>query len=135
MKQNRPGQVFSGVQVRKFHQEEQCVCRTLQCYLDRASTLRSRTTSQLLISYVKPHNAVTTNTVSRWIKQVLTLSGIDIRTFKAHSTRAASVSKASNSLPVDVILKHVGWSSDCVFRKYYNKPVLDGGVYQTAVLQ
>ena len=34
-------------------------------------------------------------TLSRWIKQVLTLSGIEITIFQAHGTRAARASKAS----------------------------------------
>ena len=45
------------------------------------------------------------------------------------------MSKASQFLPVDAIFQHVGWSSGCVFRKYYHKPVLDGDAYQTVVLQ
>ncbi|CAB4027193.1 Transposon Tf2-6 poly [Paramuricea clavata] len=135
IKQNRPGNVFSTFHVSKYHQEELCVYRTLKCYLYRTATLRSSTSTRLLISYVKPHGAVTTNTLSRWIKQLLTLSGIDTSIFKAHSTRAASVSKVAAFLPVDVILKHVGWSSDCVFRKHYNKPIVDNNLFQNAVLQ
>jgi pheromone shutdown protein TraB len=111
------------------------VYRTLKSYLYRTATLRGSTSTRLLISYVKPHGAVTTNTLSRWIKQLLTLSGIDTSIFKAHSTRVASVSKVSNFLPVDVILKHVGWSSDFVFRKHYNKPIADNNMFQNAVLQ
>ncbi len=125
IKQNRPGNVFSTFHVGKYHQEELCVYHTLKSYLYRTAPLRGGTSTRLLISYVKPHGAVTTNTLSRWIKQVLTSSGIDTSIFKAHSTRSASVSKVSNFLPVDVILKHVGWSSDCVFRKHYNKPIVD----------
>ena len=94
-----------------------------------------KTVTQILISYVKPYGAISTNTVSRWIKTVLTSSGIDTTIFKAHSTRAATVSKVSSILPIDVILKHVGWSSDCVFQKYYNKPVINDNDFQTAVLK
>ncbi len=135
IKQNRPGNVFSTFHVGKYHQEELCVYHTLKSYLYRTAPLRGGTSTRLLISYVKPHGAVTTNTLSRWIKQVLTSSGIDTSIFKAHSTRSASVSKVSNFLPVDVILKHVGWSSDCVFRKHYNKPIVDNNMFQNAVLQ
>ena len=135
IKQNRPGNVFSTFHVGKYHQEELCVYHTLKSYLYRTAPLRGGTSTRLLISYVKPHGAVTTNTLSRWIKQVLTSSGIDTSIFKAHSTRSASVSKVSNFLPVDVILKHVGWSSDCVFRKHYNKLIVDNNMFQNAVLQ
>jgi hypothetical protein len=135
IKQNRPGNVFSTFHVGKYHQEELCVYHTLKSYLYRTAPLRGGTSTRLLISYVKPHGAVTTNTLSRWIKQVLTSSGIDTSIFKARSTQSASVSKVSNFLPVDVILKHVGWSSDCVFRKHYNKPIVDNNMFQNAMLQ
>ena len=107
-----------------------CLCQEIS----PGRPMRVSTTTKLLISCVKPHRAITSNTISRWIKQVLTLSGIDATIFKARSTRAASVSKASQFLPVDAIHKHVGWSSDCVFRKCYHKPALDGDAYQTVVL-
>ena len=133
MKQNRPGNVFSTVYVRRYPQAELCVYRTLDYYLDRTSKLRSST--QLLVSTVKPHNGVTASTVSRWIKTLLSLSGVDTTTFKAHSTRVAVASKASASLPTDVILKHVGWASDCVFRKYYDKPIRNDDLFASTVLQ
>ena len=92
-------------------------------------------TTKLFISYVKPHKAVGTNTIGRWLKQLLHDSGIDTTIFKAHSTRAASVSKVSHSLPTDTILRHVGWKSDCVFRKFYNKRIVTSNLFQEAVLQ
>ena len=48
MKQNRPGNVFLVVSVRTFHQEELCVYRTLQCYLDWTTFLRDSTTLNCL---------------------------------------------------------------------------------------
>jgi integrase len=133
VKQNRPGYVFSTVFVRRYHQQEVCVYRTLEHYLDRTAAIRR--SNKLFVSVVKPHDKISTNTLSRWIKTLLTLSGIDTTKFKAHSTRAACASKASNSLPIDVILNHVGWASDCVFRKYYDKPIVREGVFENAVLQ
>ena len=79
-----------------------CLCQEIS----PGRPMRVSTTTKLLISYVKPHRAITSNTISRWIKQVLTLSGIDATIFKARSTRAASVSKASQFLPVDAIHKN-----------------------------
>ena len=35
------------------------------------------------------------------------------------------MSKTRQFLPADVILKHVGWFSDCVFRKYYRSITID----------
>ena len=52
------------------------------------------------------------------------MSGIDVAIFKAHSTRAASTSKAKNcNVPLDEILKKAGWKSDSTFAKHYDLPI------------
>ena len=115
LKQNWPGNTHSTFYVRKYQQPDLCVYRSLAVYLDRTLALRNGVFTKLLFSYAKPHGPVGTNTISRWIKQVLTLIGVDTTVFTAHSTRPANVSKAKTLVPVDTILKHVGWSSDSVF--------------------
>ena len=65
-----------------------CVVASLREYLKRTKTLRN---NQLLISYPKPHKGVTTDTISRWLKLVLKLAGIDTAKFNGYSTRAASI--------------------------------------------
>ena len=58
--------------------------------------------------------------LSRWLKHVLRLSGIDTKTFSAHSTRMASSSKAhKGGVGMDTILATAGWSSDSNFKKFY----------------
>ena len=69
-----------------------CVVHTLEEYLFR--TLELRNSKSLFVSYVKPFNAVSKDTISRWIKIVLDLAGINTSIFKAHSTRSASTSAA-----------------------------------------
>ncbi len=134
-KQNRPGNVFSSFCVRKYNQDNLCPYRALESYLHKTSVACGTTTSKLFTSYIKPHKAIGTHTIGHWIKQLLQDSGIDTTIFKAHSTCAASVSKVSNSLTTDTILKHVGWKSDCVFRKFYHKPIVTSHLSQEAVLQ
>ena len=95
----------------------------------------SSTSTKLLLSYVKPFSPVGVNTVGRWIKASLGLSGIDTTIFKAHSTRSACVSKASQVAPVDTILKYVGCASDSTFRKFYNKPIVCNDLFENAVLE
>ena len=41
MKQNRPGNIFSTVHVRRYHRTELCVYRTLEHYLERTAQLRT----------------------------------------------------------------------------------------------
>lgn len=51
-------------------------------------------------------------------------AGVDERLFKPHSTRAASTSKAyCANVPLASIIKAGSWKSDCVFQKFYNKPI------------
>ena len=72
----------------------------------------------------QPHKAVTRYTISRWTKDVLKLSGIDITQFTAHSTRAAVASKASvKDVPLDLTLSNIAWESAQTFHKFYHKPV------------
>ena len=56
--------------------------------------LRPRTTTNLFIALVKPHNAVSSATIARWLREVLKLVGIDVSIFSGHSVRGASVSAA-----------------------------------------
>ena len=54
------------------------------------------------------------------------LSGIDTDIFKSHSVRAATTctSKAKQSLvPIDLILKTAGWSSQSTFAKFYDRAI------------
>ena len=66
----------------------------LDDYLEKTANLRDGETN-LLIAAIKTNKKVAVLTVSRWLKDVLQLSVINIDIFKAHSTRSASTSKAS----------------------------------------
>lgn len=83
-----------------------------------------RTSNDLFIGLVKPHKQVTLQTLSRWLVNILQLSGIYITKFHAHSFRHSSTSKASQvGVNVDTILKRVGWPQGSkTFAKFYNRP-------------
>ena len=122
IKQDRPGSVFGNVNLYKYSDNKLCVYETLQFYLQVTAPCRS--SSSLLISYIKPFKPVTAATIGRWIKTVLAQAGIDTNVFTAHSTRSASTSKAAAvAVPVDAILATAGWSAESTFRKFYNRPV------------
>ena len=54
----------------------------------------------------------------RWVKDVLRLSGVDISTFRAGSTRAAATSKATEQgAPLDVVMHTAGWTRESTFAK------------------
>ena len=72
---------------------------------------------------IKPHNPVTSPTIARWIRTILSKAGIDTDTFKAQSTRSAAVSTAASiGLTTNDILNAADWSSESVFRKFYYRP-------------
>ena len=89
-KQSRPGREISEFFFPKFRGNE-CLCpvRSLNLYVERTRTLRGDT-EQLFISFIKPHHAVTSSTIARWLKQIMELAGIDTSVFKAHSVRSAN---------------------------------------------
>ena len=95
----------------------------LRSYIDRTRSLRK--CDQLFISALKPYNAVSKVTISRWLKEVLYEAGIDVSHFKAHSTRAASVSRAKNAnVNINEILVSAGWSNSRTFHKFYDKVIV-----------
>lgn len=106
-----------------FYEENKkvCVATTLQDYLSRTSEVRAGL-KHLLISFKKPFNKITTQSISRWIKEVLGASGIDIDIFTAYSTRHASTSAAKrNGISIDLIKKTAGWTEKSKsFAKFYD---------------
>ena len=111
-----------------------CPSTCLKAYLKKTKALRKNET-KLFISYVRPHKTVSGDTVSRWTKETLRLCGIDTKVFTAHSTTSACVSKANEkNVPVHEIMAKAGWKSAETFRKYYNKPVIQGNRLASAIL-
>lgn len=140
IKTSRVGSLQPVFSLPYFSQRPQiCPAGTLQVYLDRTNQIRQDHQS-LFISFRKPYRAVTSQTLSKWVKSVLQTSGIDISLFTAHSTRHAATSKAySVGVSLDVIRKTAGWSSNStVFAKYYNRIISDDmstqGDFVTSVL-
>lgn len=116
-----------------------CVCKTLQHYLERTEEIRhgtSQETNALLISFIKPHKAVTKDTIARWIKTMLRRAGVDTTKFTAGSVRPAAASKAKTmAVPINYILAKAGWSRESTFAKYYDKHIIGpGDPFQEAVL-
>ncbi|EFA12667.2 hypothetical protein TcasGA2_TC010690 [Tribolium castaneum] len=111
-----------------------CVATTLQVYMEKTKTLRGSCT-RLFISPRGPNGAASTQTLSRWIKQVLKESGIDTTMFSAHSTRHASTSKADHTgISLDVIRKTAGWSSNSkTFAVFYKRPLQNNQSFAKAI--
>ena len=86
--------------------EKLYIVKCLQSYLGIRNTLVTRDIKDLIISDGKPHKPVSSETVSRWIKDELLKAGVGTSVFEAHSCRSASSSKARDAgISVSEILK------------------------------
>jgi hypothetical protein len=80
--------------------------------------------SKLFLSFAKPHKEVTKETISRWIRIILSKAGVDTKIDGPHSVRSAAKANV-NSVPLDVILKKAGWSREKTFAIFYNKEIVN----------
>ena len=123
LKTSRPGSHFSLVSFEPFpHDPLLCVIVTLRRYLQVTEALRGPVRKLLILSR-RPFSAASRATISRWVRSCLTGAGIDVSVYGAGSTRQASSSKASLSLPVDTVLSAVGWARGSTFATFYKKPM------------
>ena len=76
----------------------------------------------MLLGTVAPHNPIVTCSAARWLKLIMKAADVDVDSFKAHSTRSASTSKAfKHGLAVEQIVKRANFSHASTFHRFYNK--------------
>lgn len=121
---------------RFVNQENLCIVRIMEHYLENTKDLRPSSCDFLFISLSKPYRAVSSQTISRWIRRGLEDCGIDTSLFSAHSTRHASTSQAaSRGVPLDFIRRAAGWTGESrVFANFYNRPLVNPEEFSNAVL-
>ena len=137
LKSSRPGKSSLVVSLPAFPENEKlCAHSTLLHYIAwTATTRQSLNSSQVFVSYSKPYKVISSATLSRWLKAVLSLAGIDTSIFKGHSFRGASTSKAvSLGVPLDVVLKAADWKNVGTFAKFYQRETSTVGQFAQAVL-
>ena len=126
-KQSRPSKSVATFIFPAFPSDKKlCPKVTLQSYMSRTESFRGTgpdRKSKLLLSYVKPHNPISSSSIARWIISMLDLAGINTKTFKAHSVRGASASAAASAgITTNQIMNAADWSSESVFQKFYYRP-------------
>lgn len=136
IKTSKPNKRESSIDIGSYQPDNTlCPLLTLKEYLKKTEPLRG-TERKLFISFIQPHKGVSRDTISRWTKSGLKSAGIDTSQFTAHSTRAASSSKAKErDVPLDVILATAGWGSAATFHKFYHKPIVQQPTLAETVLQ
>ncbi|KAI8501699.1 hypothetical protein Bbelb_209700 [Branchiostoma belcheri] len=121
-KTSRPNKPYKKVFLPSFPQDKKLCPKTyVEKYLARTKPLR-RDEKYLFVSFKKPHKAVGTSSIARWIKSVMSLAGIDTAQYSAHSTRGAASSAAERSgLSTTEILRAADWSSESTFATFYKR--------------
>lgn len=132
LKQTKPGNHLQNIVLQRYEAIPSiCIVNILEEYIRRTKPLRHNET-KLLISTQKPHKAVSHQTISRWVKNILVKAGINSK-YGPHSTRAASTSAGSlRGVPLTTIAKTAGWKGAETFAKFYNKTI-QGKTVQEAI--
>lgn len=134
LKTSKPG-VGTSMKFPRYSQRDLCVASCLQFYLNRTSILR--TENELFIQTKKPFKKACSQTISKWLKEILKESGVNTDEFSSHSFRHASTSKAAvNGLSIDKIFEAAGWSGNSkVFASFYNKPIINECEFAKSILE
>ena len=83
-----------------------CVVNCLQEYIAKTENIRNGQ-DKVFLTYAKPHGPASKDTISRWMKMVLSDAGI--KDFSPHSFRGASATAMVQSgLTLEDILKKAG---------------------------
>ena len=135
-KQSRPSKPLTEFFFPSFpHNVKLCPVRALRALEIRTEGRRNETNgNHLFLTVIKPYNPATSSTIARWLKLVLTKSGIDTNIIKAHSISASTSSAAIAGLTTNDILSSADWSSETVFQKFYYRPDSSKCKFGTTVL-
>jgi len=127
LKTSRPGQKETHIELMAYNNDKSlCPVQSISAYLLKTKDMRVKH-SQFFVSYLKPHNPVSKDTIARWLKLVLAKAGINTNIYSAHSTRSAASSAAIESgVPITTIMDCAGWSSENTFMKFYKKKIVAG---------
>ena len=139
LKQTRPNYHQNDIFLPMYEDTKICVVNCLKRYMKVTARLAD-SNDNLFISYCKPHNNASRDTIARWMKNCLHAAGIV--NYTPHSFRSASTSAMKKAgVSITEIMKTAGWSNCKTFFKYYYKPCDDekakkptGHVIQSSML-
>ena len=125
VKHTKKGKVAPPVEFYPFPSDPKlCPVASIEAYKERTQTLRPEGVQMFFLSTKKPHMPVVKCTIANWITDMLSLSGIDTKKFKAHSVRSAASSKVSDrGFSATEILSMGNWSNQTTWERFYHKKV------------
>ena len=123
MKTARTGEKLLELHLKPYYRDPAlCVVRVLKAYLSK--TRRLRKSPLLFVSFRKPHQAVSRDTIARWIVQTMRVSGINTKKYGSHSLRGAGVSAGARmGVSTNLLLKYGSWRNERTMAKHYKKNV------------
>lgn len=137
VKTSAPGRAQPLLALPYFNENKDiCPATVLKDYIsvtiDDRSSLKC---NNLFLTYRRPYKVATAQSISRWIKQTLASSGVDVSVFSGHSTRHAATSAAKSAgVSLDIIRKTAGWTtSSQTFAKFYDRPIINDSNFARAV--
>ena len=126
-KTRRVGSVAKSLTIPRLKEGQLDPVSCLEEYQERTARWRSNDhpkSNQLFLALPAPHQPVTSSTIARWLKDVLSASGIGTGMFGAHSTRSASASAArAAGVSIDTIMGTADWRQETTFRQFYDRQV------------
>ena len=97
-----------------------CPLRHLAEYVRRTSGIR--TTTRVFISHKAPHEAISSQRISKWVKGILQLAGVASAVSLRSTRSAASTYLFNHEVPLDTIMAHCKWTTGSAFySNYYNR--------------
>ena len=104
------------------HIKKLCPVACLDSYVGRSKAWRGvgNRPQPLFLSFQAPHKPVSSATIGRRLKDIMKEVGIDVDTFKAHSTRGAVSSAARDrGVSIQEILRTADWTRETTFNRFY----------------
>ena len=134
IKQTKPSRHMKPLKFMPYIQEPKlCVVTHMTQYLKL--TLPLQRCSSLFISYIKPYKAVSRDTLRRWCKEVMRMSGIGVSKYSSHSSRSAATSLArQKGISMVNICQFAGWSHEKTFANHYQKDIEENTCFQTQIM-
>ena len=82
------------------------------------------------------YQPMVTALIANWVKQTMTLAGIDTEKFKTHSCRTATTSKAkAQGLSIAQILSTAKWSNATTFKRFYDREIDEHIQFQHSIMR
>ena len=132
LKHTRPGSPATTVTCVEWDAPELNVAQYVLYYMQRTLKFRRKAwrihekdEKQLFLSH-RTGKPVLKASISRWLREVMELAGIDVSTFAPHSTRGASISEATRrGATATKILAQGNWTNLGTYERFYNREIHD----------